>query len=345
MKSMAVFADEPLEKPLSLTAYSTYKAATERGAPFAATTLAPTHRLRLYLGAPSKAAGEPGDVLLGSVRYVDAPNQQPGGARPGGFPIRYVVPAQADLSDDRPTVARPEDTSADERMQDAVFAARVSELEKLKQPDGDELFEQTVIELLAQRPGDRSVLLARLHRLDVEAHRKQRLAAVVAAADAVLAVIDRDQLASQLALRVDPHDDPARHARSEAEATRDVLTDTLYRKGRALGYMELPEVLAEHAIADEKAHDEAFRQNIALLGDWVDTTDEKFSLLEIRHRRRSGDYGLALALLAKRMKDAPPNRFHLKKRRDLYELLGWHHAHAHAATWYVVSFPDEFEGF
>ena len=126
---------------------------------------------------------------------------------------------------------------------------------------------------------------------------------------------------------------------------RDVLADTLYRKGRALGYMELPDVVKKRPIADPAAHDRAFEANFSELRKWVDTTQEKYFLLHVRRERRQGRYGNALELLNRHLSAAEPNYWHFKKRRDLYESLGWEHCRADEDRRLLIRFPGDYQPF
>ncbi|MCH7689000.1 MAG: hypothetical protein IH899_20380 [Planctomycetes bacterium] len=188
-------------------------------------------------------------------------------------------------------------------------------------------------------------MLAVLHRLDHEKSRKQHLPEVVAAAEYVLAQIDTEKLAAHYGTNVNAENPEEVKLRKTMDEQKSVLVDTLYRKGRALGYMELPDVIAEHPIADPQAHDQAFEANFAELRKWVDTTDQKYFLLHVRRERRKGRYGNALKLLNKYIPTSAPNYWSMKKRRDIYEKLGWNHLWKYEKNWLLIRFPGEFQPF
>ena len=206
-------------------------------------------------------------------------------------------------------------------------------------------FDELAEEILGEHPNHFPVLIAKLHRLDQIHNRKGQLSAVVAAADAVIAQIDVEQLVSHYGSRVNWDDPAALLLRTKLDAKREVLADTLYRKGRALGYMELPDVIARHPIADPKAHDKAFEENFAKLRLWVDTTDRKYVLLHIRCERRKGCYGKALKLLNRFIPTSAPNYWYIKKRRDVYESLGWKHLAEYESRSLMISFQKDYEPF
>jgi hypothetical protein len=126
---------------------------------------------------------------------------------------------------------------------------------------------------------------------------------------------------------------------------RAILVDTLYRKGRALGYMELPDVVEKHPIEDQTALDAAFEANFAELAKWVDTTAADYFLLHDRRERRQERYGKALELLNRHIPNSEPDYWHFKKRRDIYGELGWKHLQAWEASWLVRRFPKAYEPF
>ncbi|MEO1973190.1 MAG: hypothetical protein ABGX07_16645, partial [Pirellulaceae bacterium] len=119
------------------------------------------------------------------------------------------------------------------------------------------------------------------------------------------------------------------------------LIDTLYRKGRALAYMELPEVIAKRPIADLEEHEKRFEANYTLLSQWVDPTEKDHFLLAVRRHRRKGELGAALVLLQKQMKLTPANYWHYKKQRDMMVELGWSQLAKRATSNLMVRFPEK----
>lgn len=180
-----------------------------------------------------------------------------------------------------------------------------------------------------------------LRELDTQADRKKRLDKVVKAADAVLDKIDQDALVMHFGRRIDTEDEDAVKLRAEMESKRQQLIDTLYRKGRALGFMELPEVVASKPIADPKKHDEQFEAAYKALAQWVDPATEDYFLLAVRRHRRQGQLGEALTLLQKHMNKGPANYWHHKKRRDLLLDLGWSQLAEQATSNLMIQFPEE----
>lgn len=133
--------------------------------------------------------------------------------------------------------------------------------------------------------------------LDEPSLRKTQLEEVVAAADRLIAIVKAAEL---------PADERAAW-----------VADSLYRKGRALGYMELPEVLEVRPIKDPQRHHEQFEAAFKQLDALVDTTRPEFILLRIRRERRRGQYEEALRLLEIYREAATDPVWYEKKRGDI----------------------------
>jgi len=323
--------DRPLKKPVTIKIAASRGVASLGLRSSTSGPLASGQSRSIFLVAPrpgqlpSDAAA--GDQLRGTVYYGRANSARHGaGRRPGGFGLSLVVPAKPTST--KPTAKSPAgDLVAEQRKFLIDRLARIPFETRRKE------FDELAAKLLAKTPKLRPVLLTRLDRLDDVKHRKERLSDVVAAADAVIATIDTDKLARTLGRR------------GGRSADKAVLVDALYRKGRALAYMELPKVIAAHPIADQPAHNKAFESNFKELGRWVDTTEKTYVLLHIRRERRRGRPAVALKWLTKYYPGTPPNFWYVKKRRDLYETLGWSHCHEYQQRWLLVQFPKTYESF
>lgn len=164
-------------------------------------------------------------------------------------------------------------------------------------------------------PSDKTARLQqRLSQLDHPAIRKQHLLDIVAAADDLIRQIER-------------LDGP--------ESLR--LADPLYRKGRALGYRELPDVVAREPVKDPAKLQADFESNFSRLNSLVDVTQPKYVLLAIRRERRRGCRGMALDLLEQyRQTHSAPLWYHKKRYDLLYELDVTLAAHQAAADLWLV---------
>lgn len=174
----------------------------------------------------------------------------------------------------------------------------------------------------APLPAELRLLVSALHRLDQAATRKQSLAAVIASADDVINFVDRPMSASP-------------------REWESVLADALYRKGRALGYQELPDVAAVTPVADPEQLQRDFESNFARLDGLVDTTQPAYILLRIRRERRRNRRGVALDLVDVYRRTHAHPVWYLKKRYDLLTELGaaWQAHQAAASLWLHAEKP------
>ncbi|MBT4867632.1 MAG: hypothetical protein HON53_21230, partial [Planctomycetaceae bacterium] len=71
----------------------------------------------------------------------------------------------------------------------------------------------------------------------------------------------------------------------------------------------------------------------------------EYVLLHIRRERRQARYGNALQLLNKYIPSSEPNYWYIKKRRDVFEKLGWTHCWEQEKRRLMIQFPKEYEPF
>ena len=104
------------------------------------------------------------------------------------------------------------------------------------------------------------------------------------------------------------------------------LADVIYRKGRALGYRELPDVAARFPIQDQRGFDEEFETTFRRLQKFVDVTQPEYVLLAVRRERRRGNRGLAMDLLETYRRRHPSPVWYHRKQCDLMRELGFEDA-------------------
>ncbi len=322
-----------------------------RSSEFSPTWLDPGETTSVFLTGPQADAlpeeAEPGNVLRGTMQYVDSPDGGEGAAsRPDGYPVSFVIPPQPADDESTPEATTDPKESLAERLQRELLDSRIKQLSELEWPRDEELFAELTRSIRADHPdAEQQIRVATLHLLDGE-DREEHLSDVIAAADDVIDTIQPKKLTRLLAQNAVPDRPAAVQRKKEAEEQRDILADALYRKGRALAHQELPEVVAKHPIEDQAALDTAFEETFQQLARWVDTTEEEYYLLHIRRDRRRGRHGAALKELNKHIDDtSPPTHLQREKRRDLYELLGWDDWQAYEQKWMLIGYPDEYPSF
>ncbi|MEM0924536.1 MAG: hypothetical protein AAGJ83_00725 [Planctomycetota bacterium] len=171
----------------------------------------------------------------------------------------------------------------------------------------------------------------RLIMLDTLATRKQHLEKIIAECDHVL---------HQCEQRIGPlprHADPKYRIHQEtmgegqgrsASHSRKVsggdawwyawAVDAAYRKVRAVGYRELPEVTAIKPIADPLQQSQDYQDAFALLNGLVDGRDPDFVLPWVRWLRRNNQPAEAYDVLRRYGYCGPASSWFLKKQRDLW---------------------------
>ncbi|MEZ6052871.1 MAG: tripeptidyl-peptidase 2 [Planctomycetaceae bacterium] len=343
-KSVLLSVDRNLSKSIAVGVKA------DRMSKFDATWLDPGETASVFLTGPDADAlpneAEPGDLLRGTMHYVKSPDGGEGASsRPDGYPVSFVVPAKPAKEKDSPEAAEPEE-SLTKRLQRERLDSLIKQLGELQWPRDEELYRDLARSILEEHPeAEQRIRVATLHLVDGE-NRKEHLSDVIAAADDVIDTIRSKKLTRLLALRANPDQPETVKRKKRAEEQRDILVDALYRKGRALAYQELPDVVEKHPIEDQAALDTAFEDNFQQLARWVDTSEEKYSLLHIRRNRRLGRYGAAIKLLNERIEDtSPPTYLQHKKRRDLYELLGWDDWQAYENKWMLIGYPKQYPAF
>lgn len=326
LKSSAVVVVRQLPSSMSVTFHNDYASAVFRKSAVRSLRLNHHESMALFVRAPSDRSVpgwvEAGDILRGTVTY-GAKNSQAtsNGQRPAGYPIEYVVTTHRKSSSSSKPVA----------------LSAIDELKNFKQDgkrsDFDKKFDAQLKD--AKGSGRLKVLQAKLHWLDHESHRKQHLADVVSAADAVIADVDVDAIVANTGLGTTAAQN------SKVKASHAALVDALYRKARAIGYMELSDVVAKHPIADKAAHDKAFEAAYKELDRWVDTKASQYGLVTVRRDRRKGRFGSALGQLERMVKTSADNYWHAKKRRDMYREAGWSHLYERESRWLAIRYPQK----
>jgi tripeptidyl-peptidase II len=347
LEGTVVAVDRELSRSIDITPWAGRAAAAARSSRFQATWLEPDEMATLWIAGPTDkqlpSDAQPGDLLLGQMTFAESPEGLAGGrSRPGGYPLRFVFPPAKSASQTAPQPKTPDVKPLAQRLAEQRRELALKQLIQLKWPADRELFDTLAAPLLED--GDpsvrRQVLVAKLHLLDND-DREERLGEVVVAADAVLATINTRRLRNRLAAKPGADDPEAQARLKDAETLNGILVDTLYRKGRALGYHELPDVIEKHPIEDQEQLDRDFEANFEQLAQWVDTTQSDYVLLHIRRDRRKERYGTALEQLNKQIDDTVPARELLhKKRRDLYEHLGWDDWRDYEQAWMLIRFPE-----
>lgn len=176
--------------------------------------------------------------------------------------------------------------------------------------------------LLAENENDVGIRQLHLHWLDQQQYRKVYPLEIAEAAAKVIALLDG----------ISKPDQDVKLARIFC----------LYRRGRALAYRELPDVLQKQPLSPEQIEQNraemvgAYRQLKAAVPEFR----PEFILLDIRMLRQDHWNGQALVLLED-FSGQLNQQWYLKKRRDILNDLGWAGPAKEAAQTYAAVYPEE----
>jgi len=348
IEDASIWLDIKISGKPPVQVYSSYVDAHEGGSPIQATDLRRGQLMPAYLklnpsGLPSMAT--PGDVLLGKLHLGSADAEMEGDSqRPEGFPMVYVVAPKPSPK------SSPSDDSGEKdepTLEEKIFETKLAYLKSLKGKDDRKKFDQLYQELLKEKPKSLELKQARLELLDGD-DRKEHLPEVVKAADEIIAQVPKAKVRSYFGARHTPETEAEKKQHSEMTEQRDAWTDALYRKARAVAYMDLPEDPEHPENADIKKEpqdqqdrEKLFEETYKELASWVDPTEKKYSLVHLRRMRRQEKFGEALEFVNKLIGEEPKKLLLYKKRADIYGELGWDFAREYENAWRKLrSRPD-----
>lgn len=349
--------------------------------------IAPGELPQIYVRHPSTkqlpSYVQAGDVLLGTLNLGATEAGLEGSEnRPGGIPVSLLVPPPPTKEDKTPTTPAKKKETDKEATASWLRKSREERLGQLMKPEQEEEFLRLAVPLLKSSKDPLPILWTHLKRLDQDATRKRNLRRTLAAADLILDRIPIEELRLTLASRPIPGENPADAEKREAEKKKEILLDALYRKARAIAYLDagleekpvepetqndtkgkrksrkapVAEATEEEAKAINwgqalraKATDPeagAFDATFKQLASWVDMEQKPYDLLEIRRHRRAERFGTALKLLDHHMGDAqPPEKPMLEKQIKILKALEWDHWVDHQQLWLRHLSPPGWEVF
>jgi tripeptidyl-peptidase-2 len=278
---------------------------------------------------------EVGDVLTGSVDYEGKDSNAKGaGSRPGGWPVSYVVPPPAaEQKKDKPAVSEVKDERSEvDKMAEERRDWEVKRLEKLTSEA--EKFAPVYAVLIAAYPGHLPLLQANLKHLDSStASPNPNLAALIAACDEVVGLVDQGALAAWGGLKHDLTDGTVVKEKKAMDVQKSALTDALGRKARAL-------------INFEDAKEGDFEGALKELKKWVKIEgDDKYAVLELEIAKKAGRFGSMLAIIDK-LGDGDGTKGGLKEytkeallglKSEVQGWCGWNELVEYSASWKLLN--------
>ncbi len=261
-------------------------------------------------GIPDDA--RPGDVLFGDVRWIkDNPATIVDESHPSTHAVFYTIPISSGP-------ASGNGSGMAESMESALRRTRIDYLRSIPEQE-DEKFRETAETMLEDDPHWLEVMFEKLQRID-NGDRKTHLDEIVSLCSRMEGLIDTESMERLLFVPEKFLSDDEKKKRKDAMAHKDMLVDVLYRKCRAIAYIE--DKSAEESESGERTLNPDFDDAFQKLSMWVDTTEKEYVLVHIRDLRRKGRQGEGLRILAPflRTQKAEDIRFHRKKLRLLEEL-------------------------
>ena len=328
-KKTTLTLQQTLSKPVPLRTYSTYLAALHNEMELKEQTLKTDEKIHLHIQAELsnklKETLQLGDSLTGELSLKLRSKSSSHLSQK--IEVRYLYQGQSQEPDSQ---AKPVIT--------AETKLKELQLMIIKETSDQRLFLKRLHEHTFTSQQEK--LTTKLYWLDEPIRRKEHLPQIVSTANKLLKTIDQKSLLLYFGKRPV---EGTKHQKMVAEKT--LLIDTLYRKGRALGYMELPDVLMKQKIKNPTAHNRQFLENYEQLKNWGDMSEPEYFLLQVRHFRRQQKYAEALAVLQNQIFQEPAEFWHYKKQRDLFHDSGWKNLSEEATEQLYLRFPKESEQF
>ena len=305
----------------------------------------------VHLRAPSpksqNAAGDPGDLLVGTIRFGSSSSDTVGAGRnPDGYPLMLSI-AQPTVAMKKPGDKKKDaddEPATEEAMSDAVAAAELKHAADFDHETEREQFAKFVDRRLQDDAGDLDVLRLQLEWTeDDESGDDDALHAnaVIEMADAAIASIDSDEVAAWYGREHDGEGVDVDEESAEMKKRRTLLVDALLAKATAQSML-----LAEAEESDRPQRHEAFESTWSQLEQWGDpaTMDDGFDLAVDRERRR-GRPASALAMVHDRIDAHPHTQSLYELRLELLEELEWDHLAAAQRNDLLRRFPDDYQPF
>ena len=255
IKNATLTVDQKLSKPGSLDLYENHVDMFDTASPAdfkGAIKLMPGERKVLCLdtnleGDKVPKEAHPGDVLVGTLSFAEAKNQ-----------LRYIVP---------PAAKKEKDDESSSKEQDSTVDLLVGVAKKIKD-DKEKL--EFIDKLLKEHSDHLGLLRARLEAVAKEADKKESSAAIIEAANAVLARVDQNALRLHLGTKQLPANEQKEEEKKQAKEfanQKAAVTFALNKKCRAIlardgeqGSEDFAQTFAEYRkyFASESSSDKEF---------------------------------------------------------------------------------------
>ncbi|KAG9416309.1 tripeptidyl-peptidase II Tpp2 [Aphanomyces cochlioides] len=319
-------------KEVSVPVYDTVDAPSLKSKTMGSTILRVGNYLPVYVGEPDKLpkGASPGETLSGRISFGKKNSVHWSGSscKPDGFSLTYIVPP-AETKRKEPEVTEPKTEDTEEDLLRDFVSTRVNKAV------GKDNFDGLWTKAIASYPNHLPLLKSKLHHVDHEKKRMERLDEIVAAATAIEELLSPGL--SDLAIFYGTKQLPGSSSGAEKtkkDKEKNALIDAWSRKARAL--------------ADLNKLDE-FERTHALLQQWANVADAKYIHVGLFANVQKKQYGLALQRFqklfdldaAERDKIMTPKKA-FDKKQELYTALGWNHMMQYEKRWLAINMPADY---
>ena len=286
LADMPMHLERGLKSAVSLSFYKTQCQALSNGAKFPTRALLQGTFASCYIREPSvdqlPKGAQPGDVLMGSVTYLKKANGARGqGARPGGFPVQYVV---GDVKLGTATSSSQQDSSATTKLEGLASAVREAKLKYLKGLNNEsflEIYRLMIEEYPDYLPLHQALLAYHLKNMNTVSvsglHRdfaslttaREKYGIVITTADNIISRVDKQAIATELGTNADKDDAKAMAIRKDMEGKKAALVEALAGKVMAyLGIINIDKIAMKSLHSDTgKGEDKHLAEDLSTVGE------------------------------------------------------------------------------
>ncbi|KAJ3013551.1 UNVERIFIED_CONTAM: tripeptidyl-peptidase II Tpp2 [Siphonaria sp. JEL0065] len=345
-------------KAVTLNSYKTLGGLISGTDKFAATTLSKGESVPFWLsgveGSALPKSAAPGDLLLGDFKVTD------GAAKIDVHKVAYLVPSTFEAPKDAsgqastPVLASPATTPVEkDELVEAIRDLEISHLKKLTGEKRDAL----IAKLESQHAKFLPFLVARLDVATTDFEKTQdekNVEAVVKAVDAILAAINRTELAVYLGLKVDlvAGGEAAKAKQKEVDAQKAAIVSALLWNSKLAKHKIV--INTDTAVAESLYT--VFDQSLVDLSQWIaspPTADGKYLNLWVWRLKSKGLAGSALKVINKYIGDSKNTvsgdaekatvlKELLAIKKELLSELGWATWSEYEFRWNFIHSPPSF---
>lgn len=360
LKKAIIFIDKNLEEKnnIHLAFYSCIDGGITGLGNFKPTTLICGESQAFYVASPAEDKFPKdvplGTLLIGTITYGrvalgNSKGDKNGEVCPASYRLTCVVPppAKTEEKSKNKNEGSAKKTPA-QILEEQVRDAKIKVLSNLPRGNQEERKEwnEVASALKTEYPKHLPLLLEILIKISASQCKedgKAGIEEVIAAADQVICLIDKEALAKFFGVKWEADEPDTVLLKQEMETQRDALADALYKKGQAIAELEddslLETILSEESKAGDETQDEKstpdleppsvehqengagaiatpdetansrddakdqFEEAYCELCKWVDISSTKYSFLMVLREKRCGRLGTAIKVLNELIQD------------------------------------------